>query len=83
MNSIRPRRQTEHADGRHAAAVARIAVLVTGGFSLAAKATPLSQAALSGLIKQLETRVGVRLLDRSIRRVSPSAVGDAFDPMGW
>ena len=60
---------------------AYIAVLETGGFSQAAKAMHLSQAALSGLIKELETRVGVRLLDRSTRRVSPSAVGDAFEPM--
>ncbi len=32
----------------------------------------LSQAALSGLIKELENRVGVRLLDRTTRKVSAS-----------
>ncbi len=41
----------------------------------------LSQAALSGLIKELETRLGVRLLDRTTRSVSASAVGEAFEPM--
>ena len=60
---------------------AYIAVLETGGFSQAAKAMHLSQAALSGLIKELEARVGVRLLDRSTRRVCASAVGEAFEPM--
>jgi DNA-binding transcriptional LysR family regulator len=41
----------------------------------------LSQAALSGLIKELENRVGVRLLDRTTRKVSASAVGETFAPM--
>ena len=41
----------------------------------------LSQAALSGLIKELESRVGVRLLDRTTRKVSASAVGETFAPM--
>jgi DNA-binding transcriptional LysR family regulator len=58
-----------------------VAVLDAVSFSDAAKAMHLSQAALSGLIKQLESRVGVRLLDRSTRRVAPSTVGQAFEPM--
>src|SRR5687767_9713967 len=57
------------------------AVLEAGSFSEAAKAMHLSQAALSGLIRELESRVGVRLLDRTTRSVSPTAVGEAFDPM--
>ena len=57
------------------------AVLETGSFSEAAKAMHLSQAALSGLIKELESRVGVRLLDRSTRSVFPSVVGEAFEPL--
>lgn len=57
------------------------AVVRTGSFSEAAHAMHLSQAALSGLIRELEQRVGVRLLDRTTRSVSPSAVGEAFDPM--
>jgi DNA-binding transcriptional LysR family regulator len=58
-----------------------IAVLDAASFSEAAKAMHLSQAALSGLIKELENRVGVRLLDRSTRSVSRSVVGEAFEPM--
>ena len=58
-----------------------VAVLETTSFSEAAKSMHLSQAALSGLIKELESRVGVRLLDRSTRSVSASVVGQAFEPM--
>ena len=60
---------------------AYLAVLEAASFSEAAKAMHLSQAALSGLIKELENRLGVRLLDRTTRRVSPSVVGEAFEPM--
>ena len=60
---------------------AYVAVLETASFSEAAKAMHLSQAALSGLIKELESRVGVRLLDRTTRKVSASAVGETFAPM--
>jgi len=58
-----------------------LAVLETESFSEAARSMHLSQAALSGLIKELESRVGVRLLDRSTRSVAPSVVGEAFEPM--
>lgn len=58
-----------------------VAVLETESFSEAARSMHLSQAALSGLIKELESRVGVRLLDRSTRSVAPSVVGEAFEPM--
>jgi len=58
-----------------------LAVVETGSFSEAAKAMHLSQAALSGLIKELESRVGVRLLDRDTRSVELSAVGRAFEPL--
>jgi DNA-binding transcriptional LysR family regulator len=60
---------------------AYLAVVDTASFSEAAKAMHLSQAALSGLIKELETRVGVRLLDRTTRKVAVSAVGETFAPM--
>jgi DNA-binding transcriptional LysR family regulator len=56
-------------------------VLECGSFSEAADAMHLSQAALSGLVKELESRLGVRLLDRSTRSVSASVVGVAFEPM--
>lgn len=58
-----------------------LAVVEAGSFSEAAKSMHLSQAALSGLVKELEDRVGVRLLDRNTRSVAPSAVGEAFEPM--
>jgi len=58
-----------------------IAVLECGSFSEAANAMHLSQAALSGLVKELENRLGVRLLDRNTRSVSASVVGAAFEPM--
>ncbi|WP_019938805.1 LysR family transcriptional regulator [Bordetella sp. FB-8] len=58
-----------------------IAVLDSGSFSEAAQTMHLSQAALSGLIKELEGRLGVRLLDRNTRSVGVSVVGSAFEPM--
>lgn len=58
-----------------------LAVVETGSFSEAAKAMSLSQAALSGLIRELEDRVGVRLLDRNTRSVFLSSVGQSFEPM--
>jgi len=57
------------------------AVLECGSFSEAAENMHLSQAALSGLVKELESRLGVRLLDRNTRSVSASVVGTAFEPM--
>lgn len=58
-----------------------LAVVECKSFSEAADAMHLSQAALSGLVKELESRLGVRLFDRNTRSVSPSVVGAAFEPM--
>ncbi|RYE78515.1 MAG: LysR family transcriptional regulator, partial [Oxalobacteraceae bacterium] len=58
-----------------------MAVLECGSFSEAAVAMHLSQAALSSLVKELEGRLGVRLLDRNTRSVSASVAGAAFEPM--
>jgi len=58
-----------------------ITVLECGSFSEAADTMHLSQAALSGLVKELESRLGVRLLDRNTRSVGASVVGTAFEPM--
>lgn len=58
-----------------------MAVLERGSFSEAADAMHLSQAALSGLVKELESRLGVRLLDRNTRSVEASVVGAAFEPL--
>ena len=49
-----------------------LAVLESGSFSEAANTMHLSQAALSGLVKELESRLGVRLLNRDTRNVSAS-----------
>lgn len=58
-----------------------LTVLECGSFSEAAENMHLSQAALSGLVKELESRLGVRLLDRNTRSVGASEVGAAFEPM--
>lgn len=58
-----------------------VAVLECGSFSEAADTMHLSQAALSGLVKELESRLGVRLLDRNTRSVNASVVGAEFEPM--
>jgi DNA-binding transcriptional LysR family regulator len=60
---------------------AYLAVVDSASFSEAARTMHLSQAALSGLIKELESRVGVRLLDRTTRKVAASGVGETFAPM--
>jgi DNA-binding transcriptional LysR family regulator len=59
-------------------AFARIAEL--GGFRQAAAALHLSQSALSRRIHRLEVGLGVRLLDRTTRRVRLTAVGREFLP---
>lgn len=50
----------------------------TGGFTRAAESLHVTQSALSGLIKELETQLGVRLVDRSTRRIRLSEVGQEF-----
>ncbi len=59
-------------------AFARIAEL--GTFQKAAKSLFLSQSALSRRISKLEADLGVRLLDRTTRRVRLTAVGRDFLP---
>lgn len=59
-------------------AFSRIADL--GSFHQAAKALHISQSALSRRIAKLESQVGVRLLDRTTRRVKLTAVGRVFLP---
>lgn len=56
------------------------AVAAAASFSQAARTMHLSQAALSGLVKELESQLGVRLLDRNTRQVATSVVGQAFEP---
>jgi DNA-binding transcriptional LysR family regulator len=59
-------------------AFARIAEL--GTFHKAAQALHLSQSALSRRISKLEEELGVRLLDRTTRKVRLTAVGRDFLP---
>lgn len=55
-----------------------VALARTGGFTRAAESLHITQSALSGLIKELETQLGVRLVDRSTRRTQLSEVGREF-----
>uniref|UniRef100_UPI001B7F7F36 LysR family transcriptional regulator n=1 Tax=Novispirillum itersonii TaxID=189 RepID=UPI001B7F7F36 len=58
-----------------------LAVLETGSFHKAAEVLHLSQPALSRRIKSLEESLGAPLLERTTRRVSPSAVGRQLQPL--
>jgi DNA-binding transcriptional LysR family regulator len=58
-----------------------LAVLELGSFNKAAAALNLSQPALSRRIQSLEAAIGAPLLERTTRRVAPSAVGAALKPM--
>lgn len=54
------------------------AVARTGSFTRAAESLHITQSALSGLIKELESQVGVRLVDRNTRRIRLSEAGEEF-----
>lgn len=58
-----------------------IAVTQTGSFTQAAESLHLTQSALSGLIKELENHLDVRLFDRTTRQLSLSAMGAQIYPM--
>lgn len=57
-----------------------VAVARTGSFTVAAESLFITQSALSGLIKELEQSLGLRLFDRSTRRLQLSDVGRALQP---
>lgn len=58
-----------------------LAVLDLGGFHKAAEALHLSQPALSRRIQSLEAAIGTSLLERTTRRVAPTASGRSFAPL--
>ncbi|HCL87293.1 MAG TPA: LysR family transcriptional regulator [Comamonadaceae bacterium] len=57
-----------------------VAVADTGSFTLAAERLFVTQSALSALIKELEQSLGLRLFDRSTRRLRLSATGAELYP---
>ncbi len=57
-----------------------IALAQRGSFTSAADTMHVTQSALSGLIKELEITLDVRLVDRSTRRMQLSEVGHEFYP---
>lgn len=57
-----------------------IAVAELGQFNLAARSLHLTQSAVSILVRDLESEIGVRLFDRHTRMVSLTLVGQEFLP---
>jgi DNA-binding transcriptional LysR family regulator len=55
-----------------------VAVFETGSFTLAAERLGVTKSNVSRQVAQLEREVGVALLVRSTRRVSPSEAGKVF-----
>ncbi|MCF8178101.1 MAG: LysR family transcriptional regulator [Sulfuritalea sp.] len=60
---------------------ALVAVARTGSFTLAAESLFVTQSALSGLIRELEQSLGMRVVDRSTRKVNLSNVGQDIYPL--
>ena len=60
---------------------ALVALVRTGSFTQAAASLHLTQSALSGQIKELEQALGVRLVERSTRRIGLTEAGRGFYPL--
>ncbi|WP_027994378.1 LysR family transcriptional regulator [Simplicispira psychrophila] len=60
---------------------ALVALAHTGSFTQAAAVLHITQSALSGLIKELELQLGVRLVDRNTRSIALTQVGQGFVPL--
>lgn len=58
-----------------------VALVDHDGFTTAARAMNLSQAAFSARINRLERALGVTLVDRSVRRLTLTREGRAFQPL--
>ena len=58
-----------------------VALARTGSFTLAAEYLHVTQAALSGLIKELESTLGIRVVDRSTRRIALTDIGRELYPL--
>lgn len=58
-----------------------VALVRTGSFTQAADSLHVTQSALSGLIKELESGVGVKLVDRHTRRMELTEIGRGFYPL--
>jgi len=63
---------------KFAALNAYVAVVEADGFAAAARALGQSRSAVNRLVITLENELGVQLLNRTTRRVSPTANGTAF-----
>lgn len=57
-----------------------LALIDHGGFTTAARALHLSQPGVSARVRRLEAALGVELVDRSIRGLSLTREGAAFEP---
>ena len=55
-----------------------VKVVESGGFSAAARTLGMSPSMATAHVQSLEERLGVRLLNRSTRRVSLTEVGHAY-----
>ena len=59
-----------------------LAVAKYGSFSRAAEEVAVSQSAISFAVQQLESELGLRLLDRTTRQVRVTAVGETLAASG-
>lgn len=58
-----------------------VALARTGSFTLAAETMHVTQAALSGLIRELEQTLGARVVDRNTRKVELTEIGRDLAPL--
>lgn len=58
-----------------------VALAKTGNFTLAAEYLHVTQSALSGLIKEMEQTMGVRVVDRSTRKIALTEIGHSLLPL--